>query len=51
MKFLNINKLKYIKSEIKTVRGGSYYTSVYLRNGDVFYLKEDFETINKLIVL
>jgi hypothetical protein len=48
MEFTEIHNLKKNISKIETVRGGSEYTTVYLKNGDVLYFKEDFKTINNL---
>jgi len=42
-------KMEVKKFEIDSYRGGTEFTTIYLKNGNVLHVKESFEQVDKLL--
>lgn len=39
------------KGDVFSYRGGSYFTTIYLKSGEVLYVKEDFFEVDRILDL
>lgn len=49
---MNYTNLQDIEApQVECYRGNDGFTTVYMKNGDVHYVKEDFETVDEFLGL
>ena len=43
--------ISVFKGDVYSYRGGSYFTTIYLKSGEALYIKEDFFEVDRILDL
>lgn len=47
----DLQEIEIVKSEIDSYRGGDDFTTVYMKNGNVHYIKSTFSEVDEIFDL